>query len=591
MARLDPHSWADSDQPQADRLVWRAHVDFADQVLNCEVRLRLREPAAAAGPLDLDTRDLLVHDVTDANGRALAYALGDADPILGSRLRVDLPRGAREVNVRYATSPHASALQWLAPVQTVGGAQPFLYSQCQPIHARSLVPLQDTPRTRLRFSAELRVPARLVALMAARHSGREVIGGDAVERFEMPQPISPYLLALAVGDLASRELSPRTRVWSEPSLVEAAAWEFAETERMLAAGEQLYGAYDWERYDVLVLPPSFPFGGMENPRLTFLTPTVITGDRSATEVIAHELAHSWTGNLISNADAEHFWLNEGFTTYAERRIGEALFGEEATALAWALGRRELDAEVARFEKENRPELSRLRTRLAGVDPDLAYSIVPYEKGALFLWTLERAVGRAAFDGFIRQYIERFRFQAVTTEDFVALTDELLPGVLARVDAPRWLLEPGVPDTAPRAQSNRLHTIERLPRDLPPPDEIAATWRPVEWQLYLEGLSPSLSADVLAALDARFQLTRSTNHDTLEKWLTLAIGAGYAPGVARAEEVLGAVGRMKYLRPLYRALAERADSRALARAWFTRFAPRYHPIAREVVEHVLALAGA
>jgi aminopeptidase N len=357
---------------------------------------------------------------------------------------------------------------------------------------------------------------------------------------------------------------------------------------MLATGEGLFGAYDWERYDVLVLPPSFPFGGMENPRLTFLTPTVVTGDRSSTDVIAHELAHSWTGNLISNANAEHFWLNEGFTTYAERRIVEVVYGEEAAALAWALGRRDLDETVARFAREGHPELSRLRTELTGVDPDIAYSIVPYEKGALFLWSLELAVGRQTFDGFVRSYIERFRFKSVTTEEFVGLVDERLPGALAQVGADGWLYAPGVPENAPTPRSRRLEEIEAL-RGAPPSDELARQWRPVEWQLYLESLPADLDEPTLRELDARFDLTNASNHDILEKWLARAIRAGYGPGIARAEDVLGTVGRMKYLRPLYQALAAGPETRPLADKWFARFEPRYHPIARDVVRHVLAQA--
>lgn len=585
MARLDPHSFADSDQPQADYLAWRAHVDFDSRILRCEARLRLREPVAQSGPVDLDTRDLVIHSVTDDQARALSFELAEPEPILGARLRVDLPAGAQEIVIRYTTSPEASALQWLDPSQTAGGVHPYLYSHCQPIHARSLVPLQDTPRTRLRYSAELRVPTQLTALMAARHIGREINGAEATERFEMPQPISPYLLAFAVGDTASRDVGPRTRVWSEPTLLEAAAWEFAETEQLLATGERLFGTYDWERYDVLVLPPSFPFGGMENPRLTFLTPTVVVGDRSAVEVIAHELAHSWTGNLISNANAEHFWLNEGFTTYAERRIVEVVYGPEAAALAWALGRRELDEAVALFARQNQLELTRLRTELAGVNPDIAYSIVPYEKGALFLWAIENTVGRAAFDGFIRQYIERFRFQAVTTELFIAALDQLLPGATARLDARRWLYEPGVPDNAPAPHSDRLDAIFALGGS-PPTDQLAASWRPVEWQLYLESLPASFSLSDAVALDERFALTSSKNYDILEKWLPRGIRVGYPPALERTQEVLASVGRIKYLRPLYRALVERSETRQLVRDLFVRVAERYHPIARDVVQHLL-----
>ena len=389
MPRLDPHSYNDSAQPAIDRLDWQARVDFASRTITAEALLGFRAPGE--GPLDLDTRDLAIDGVSDEHGAALAFSLAAPDPILGTRLRVELPRPTSAIRVAYRTSPSASALQWLTPEQTAGGAQPFLYSQCQAIHARSLVPLQDTPRLRLRYRAALTVPARLEALMAAAFIGREPRGDEAIARFEMNEPIPPYLLALAVGDLVSRDLGPRSRVWAEPPVVDRAAHEFAGVDAMLTTAERLFGPYPWGRFDLLTMPPAFPYGGMENPRLTFLTPMLLAGDRSLVNVVAHELAHSWTGNLVTNASAEHFWLNEGFTVFAERRILEELEGREAALLHAALGRRELDRAVADFYEH--PELTRLRTRLDGVDPDEAFSVVPYEKGYLLLRALEDAAGR------------------------------------------------------------------------------------------------------------------------------------------------------------------------------------------------------
>ena len=365
MVRLDPHSYADSDQPVTERFDLRATVDFATRTLAATVTLHLAAPAPCETPFDLDTRDLAIAAVTDAAGAPLPWALAPAEPILGARLRVTLPAGARALSVRYSTAPGASALQWLAPAQTAGRAQPFLFSQCQAIHARSVIPLHDTPRVRVTYSAELTVPRALRGLMAAAHVQRVEQGSLAVESWAMPQPIAPYLVALAVGELEARELGPRARVWGEPSVVASAAHEFAGVEAMITAAEGLFGAYDWERFDILVMPPSFPYGGMENPRLTFLTPTLLAGDRSLVNVLAHELAHSWTGNLIGAADAEHFWLNEGFTVYAERRIIEALDGAELCALHAAIGRLDLERAVASLP----PELTRLRTHLQGIDPD------------------------------------------------------------------------------------------------------------------------------------------------------------------------------------------------------------------------------
>ncbi|HEY5948510.1 MAG TPA: M1 family aminopeptidase/hydrolase, partial [Kofleriaceae bacterium] len=482
MSRLDPHSYCDDTQAQTESFALTARVDFATQTLAADVTLTFRAPAT--GRLDLDTRDLTIDRVEDASGRELSFVVHPADPILGARLAIELAAPTASVRIRYRTSPHASALQWLAPAQTKGGKQPFLFSQCQAIHARSVVPLQDTPRLRVRFTAELTIPRELQIVMAAADRGRRDDGAVAIQRFEMPQPIPPYLFAFAVGDLASRDLSPRCRVWAEPSVVAAAAYEFAEVESIIAAAESLFGPYDWERFDILTMPPSFPYGGMENPRLTFLTPAVIVGDRSLVSVVAHELAHSWTGNLVTNANAEHFWLNEGFTTYAERRIVEATEGVEMAALQAALGRRELDESLERFADQ--PALTKLRTKLDGVDPDLAYSLVPYEKGYLFLCAIETAVGRDKFAGWMRTYLDAFRFGAITTEDFEAHIEAALPGVLAKVNAHAWLDGEGIPATAPPLRSARLDAIEALGASVPSREQTTA-WSPIEWALYLENV--------------------------------------------------------------------------------------------------------
>ena len=579
MARRDPHSYNDDEQVETESFALSARVDFATRTLHAEVELAFRAPGG--GPLDLDTRDLAIEGVVDQDGRALGFVLHPAEPILGARLSIELPPATRAVRIRYRTSPDASALQWLEPAQTSGGGHPFLFSQCQAIHARSVVPLQDTPRVRVRYTAELTIPRALRAVMAAAPCVRTEHGELATERYEMPQPIPPYLLAFAVGDLASRDLSPRSRVWAEPGVLDGAAYEFASVEEMMVAAEALFGPYDWERFDVLAMPPSFPYGGMENPRLTFLTPTLIAGDRSLVNVLAHELAHSWTGNLVTNANAEHFWLNEGFTVYAERRILEALHGVEEAELQAAIGRRELDEALARFART--PELTRLRTRLLGIDPDEAFSQVPYEKGYLFLRTLEEAAGREAFTRWLRSYLQAFRFGAITTDDFTAHLEGELPGLLEQVEAPRWLDREGVPENAARPRSARLEAIERLAGA--PPGDAARAWTPTEWQLYLESVPRPASPELCAALDAH-GLTASTNYEVLVSWLVLALSSGHHGVVPRAEEVLGAVGRMKYLRPLYRALAADERTRDLARRTFERCAAGYHPIARQVVEGVL-----
>jgi len=581
MARLDPHSYCDDTQARTVSFDWAARVDFETRRLECVVTLTFGEPYA--GTLDLDTRDLEITRVVHGDDVDLEFRLHPAEPYLGQRLEITIPAPAERIRIHYKTSPDASALQWLEPSQTAGGKQPFLFSQCQAIHARSIIPLQDTPRLRVTYKATLVYPAGLVAVMAAADRGHDSAPSLVKHQFEMPQPIPPYLIAFAIGDLASRDLSPRCRVWAEPSVVEAAAWEFADVEAMIGAAESLFGPYDWERFDILTMPPSFPYGGMENPRLTFLTPTVIAGDRSLVSVVAHELAHSWTGNLVTNANAEHFWLNEGFTMYAERRIVEALEGPDMAALQAALGRRELDESLERFAAT--PGMTRLRTHLEGVDPDECYSLIPYEKGYLLLTAIEAAVGREAFSQWLKTYLDAFRFGAITTDDFERHIEAALPGALAKANAHAWIDGEGVPAGTVPMRSARLDAIESLAGRVP--DEAqAAAWTPIEWALYLESVPRPAPESTCRALDERYELTASTNFDVLVPWLTLALKSGYHAVLPRVQRVVGEVGRMKYLRPLYTALAADPRTRELAASTFAANRAGYHPIARQMVEGVL-----
>lgn len=585
--RLDPHSFCDSDQVETESLDLDLFVDFDERRLRGRVTLTLRPSAARTrgGPLDLDTRALTIESVRDARGVELPFVLGAADPILGSRLRIELPPGTERVEIAYSTSSDASALQWLEPAQTRGRRHPYLFSQCQAIHARSVVPLQDTPRVRVPYTATLDVPVELRSLMAASFVERAAAApGRARDRWQMSQPIPPYLLALIVGDVDARDLSPRVRVWAEPSDVERAARELTGVEEMISAAEALFGGYDWERFDLVVMPPSFPYGGMENPRLTFLTPTVIAGDRSLVSVVAHELAHSWTGNLVSNASAEHFWLNEGFTVYAERRLLEAIWGREHSELHAAVGRQELERALSDFAEH--PELTRLRTELTGVDPDLAFSVVPYEKGYLLLRALEESLGRARWDAFLKRYMAEFRFRALTTEDFLRFIERELPGAVASVHADEYLARPGVPTRAPVPRSVRLEAVLALGSSLPS-SAAGSAFSPLEWKLYLDALPRPASLELCDALDQSFGLTRSENAEILAAWLLLALESGKLSVLERVESFLAEVGRMKFLRPLYGALARGPDTAERARALFERCREGYHPIARQVVARIVS----
>jgi leukotriene-A4 hydrolase len=578
MARLDPHSYTDSEQPQTKSIELRAVVDFAAKVVRSEVVLHFRE-AAPAGPIDLDTRDLDIDAVVGLEGEPLAWELASPDPILGSRLRIALPSATLGIRIRCASSPSAMALQWLDAAQTASG-KPFLFTQCQPIHARSILPLQDTPRVRITIDkAHFTVPAGLRALMAGAQLSDTSDRSAGASTFAMPQPIPPYLFAFAVGDLVERPISSRCSVWAERPVADAAAFELGDVEKTLQAAEGLFGPYDWDRADLLVMPPSFPYGGMENPRLTFVTPSLLAGDKSLVNVVAHELAHAWTGNLVTNANANHFWLNEGFTVYAERRILEAMHGRETSELHAAIGRHDLEEALKRFA--SRPELTSLRTELSGQHPDEAYSSVPYEKGYLFLRRLEELAGREAWDGFLRTYLARFRFQSIDTNDFLRTLNELLPGLGQRADAAAWVDGPGLPPDAPNPQSARLTELQGLARAGTLPGMLG----PTELLVYLQALPQPANAKLLAALDAQFGLSVRKSLELRSTFVLAQLRAGLPEAVAGLRRVAGETGRMKYLKPLFGELAKR--DKAAAKQIYSDFRAGYHPIAREVIEGIFS----
>ncbi|MCS7043761.1 MAG: M1 family metallopeptidase [Bryobacteraceae bacterium] len=551
VAVTDVHSFANFHESRVRHLELDLAVSFAERKLRGAATLAL-EPAGRR--LVLDTRGLKIHRV---NGREDNFRLGPEDPILGSPLEIALEPGVRSVRIEYETSPEASGLQWLEPAQTAGNRHPFLYSQSQAIHARSWIPLQDSPAVRITFSARIHAPVPLRALVAA-HRVRD-------GHFHMPFPVPPYLLALAVGDVEFRALGPRTGVWAEPAVLERAAWEFADVERMVEAAEALYGPYRWGRYDLLVLPPSFPFGGMENPCLTFATPTVIAGDRSLVSLVAHELAHSWSGNLVTNATWNDFWLNEGFTTYIERRIQEALYGRARSEMEMAVELGELEEEL----KHLRPEDQRLVLDLKGRDPDEGMTQVAYVKGALLLRHLEEKLGRARWDAWLRGYFGKFAFQSITTDDFAAELRRAFPDA----DVSAWLHEPGLPADAPRPR----YEFEKTPRD---------GWVTQEWLHWLRSQPARMSREEMAAIDRAWKLTATGNSEIAAQWLLMAVRNGYEPAYGRLERFLIEVGRRKYVKPLYAELVKTPEGRERARRIYEKARPGYHPITRAAVDALL-----
>lgn len=578
----DYHSLSNLAQMRIQHVDLYLDVDFTAQRLSGVVDLKVDRLDENARTLVLDTRDLAVRRIwLLADGRpqqVLPFALGEPVGTLGQALTIDLPAGHRDrsfaVRISYQTRPEASGLQWLTPAQTAGKTDPFLYSQSQAIHARSWIPLQDSPQVRVTYNAEIHTPPGLRAVMSA--DNHPELSADNVYRFAMPQRIPPYLIALAVGKLEFRAIGARTGVYAEPSVVEAAAWEFAETENMVKACESLFGPYRWDRYDLLILPPAFMYGGMENPRLSFITPTVLAGDRSLVSLIAHELAHSWSGNLVTNATWRDFWLNEGFTVFLERRIIDVLYGEKRRDMEDTLGLQSLQRDLRTLEKP----LTVLAVDLRGRDPDDGSNDIPYEKGRLFLGWLQAKVGRDALDQFLKGYFDHFAFQSIATEQF---RDYLLanllaarPGLVATAELDEWLYAPGLPRSAVLPSSDAFARVDAarkqwLAGKLAASALPVAAWSTFEWLHFLNNMPAKLPLAKLAELDAAFKLTSQRNAEIAHSWLLIAIRAGYQPAYPRLEEYLTTIGRRKLVKPLYEALMKTAAG--------SEFAARVYEIAR------------
>ena len=593
MTDRDEHSYAEPDRVVIDDLALDLALDFDARALSGTVTYALQWKDADAAQLVLDTRDLAIERVdaeVDGAWRPLQFALDPADAALGSRLAIEAPRQPAKVRVTYRTSPGASGLQWLTPEMTEGGQLPFMFSQSQQIHARSWVPLQDTPQVRYTYSARVTTRPDVMVLMSADNDPAAVRDGEYT--FAMPQPIPSYLMAIAAGDLVFKPISARSGVWAEPSMVERAHAEFADTEKMIAATEALYGPYRWERYDLLVLPPSFPFGGMENPRLSFITPTVIVGDKSLVSLIAHELAHSWSGNLVTFSSARHGWLNEGMTSYVENRIVEALYGKEFSNMEWVLARDALKREIGSM-----PEALQALAIRPGVevDADDALSQVSYDKGAWFLHFLEDRFGRETFDPFLRGYFDHFAFQSIPTATFIAyLKQHLLepnPGVVSEAEVEEWIYGTGIPAHAPQVLSPRLGIVDsarlgwRGSKQLPPA-QITRGWSTQEWLHFLEGMPATLPVADLEQLDAAYGFTGTANGEIAMRWYPLAIRSGHAPASVAAADFITRIGRRKLIIPVYEALVETAPGLALARETFELARPGYHPITTAAVARVI-----
>ncbi|WP_312683921.1 M1 family metallopeptidase [Stenotrophomonas chelatiphaga] len=595
----DESSYAEPEKVVIKDIALDLKLDFDAKQIGGTATYTLEWKDKDAKQLVLDTRELNVAKVeavaADGARSALPFVLAPVDKVFGSKLTIEAPAQPTKVEISYHTAPTASGLQWLEPSMTEGKQLPFMFSQSQAIHARSWVPLQDTPSVRFTYSAHVTSRPDVMVLMSADNDPKAARDGDYT--FKMPQPIPSYLLAIAAGDLVFEPISGRSGVWAEPTMVGKAAKEFEDTEKMIGAAEKLYGEYRWGRYDMLVLPPSFPFGGMENPRLTFATPTVIVGDKSLVSLVAHELAHSWSGNLVTNASWKDIWLNEGFTTYVQGRITEALYGKEMAEMERQIDQTDLLAEVKDMSPADQAlALPPLNER----DPDEALSQVAYVKGSWFLEFLEQRFGREVFDPFLRGWFNDHAFQSANTDQFVEyLKKNLLPknpNAVTEAELTAWLDQPGIPAFAAKAQSRNFSNVDtaRIAWEGTgklPTNQLTAEWSTQEWVRFIDGLGATQPLDKLAALDRVFKFTGTPNGEIAMRWYPLAIRSGYAEATPAASAFIERVGRRKLIMPIYAELVKTPEGLDVAKAAFEKAKPGYHPITTGSVRDMLSKAEA
>lgn len=587
---IDVHSFSKPTEAVARHLDLDIAVNFENKTISGRASY-LIENLTKTNQIIFDTRDLTIEKVfLDESLEETTFTLGEKKPYLGQALYVDIKPETKKVTIQYTSSPKAAAVQWLSPQQTAGKQYPFLFTQSEAILARTWIPIQDSPGIRITYKARVKVPKELLAVMSAENPQEKNANG--VYNFEMKQPIPSYLMALSVGDLVFRPIGEQTGIYAEPATIDAAVYEFAEMDKMLVAAEKIYGKYRWDRYDLLVLPPSFPFGGMENPRLTFVTPTVLAKDRSLTSLIAHELAHSWSGNLVTNGTWNDFWLNEGFTVYFERRIMEELYGKDYADMLNVLGYQDLKETMNDFGRNS--EDTRLKLDLEGRDPDEGLTDIAYEKGNFFLQNIEQAVGREKFDAFVNNYFQTFSFQSTNTDLFLNfLEKELIKGdkqLAEKINIEGWVYSPGLPADFVKPTSSRFARVKETYNSWK--NGTAASqlntkdWSSHEWLHFIRMLPTQMAQEQIQELDKAFNFTTSGNSEVLAAWLLHAIRNNYTTADKALENFLVNVGRRKFLVPIYKALVATPEGKKKALAIYAKARPNYHAVSTVTLDEML-----
>ncbi len=582
------HTFSNYDKVTTKHLDWDVNVDFKHKNI-AGIATWTFENKSKSKYIIFDTYDLTIKKIK-VNGKDVQYFQTPMIDDYGSGLSIPITEKDTIVSIEYNTGQKATALQWLSATQTAGKVLPYLFTQCESIHARSLLPCQDVPANRITYHAVVGVPNGMMAVMSAKNPTMK--NPEGIYEFDMEIPVPTYLIALAVGDIEYKAIDNRSGVYTEPSMLAKATAELSDIPAMMKAAEELGGPYRWGNYDVLVAPPSFPIGGMENPRLTFATPTIIAGDKSLVSLIAHEMAHSWSGNLVTNATWDDLWLNEGFTTYFERRIMEKITDKSYVDMQWELGYQDMQSDLTTMGMDSAD--TRLKVNLNKRHPGDGFSNIPYEKGAVFIRLLEETIGRKQFDIWLNNYFNKFAFKPTTTEDCLKFMDEeLFKGDTAlknNIQVNRWVYEPGLPDNCPRSNPTRFIEVDKnrtnFEQQTAARNLITKNWTTHEWLQFLRKLPHPLTADKMKDLDETFHFTVSTNSEIADEWYKLCIASNYEVAFPAMEQFLTNVGRKKFLEPLYGEMIKTEKGKSMAKAIFEKAKPNYHPQTAEKIEKML-----
>lgn len=587
------HSYSNIDKINTTHLHLDFDINFDKKSINGVARHKMNNTGVKQAIFDVQGLDIKKVTLGEGEEKEATFKIGKEDQLLGAPLTVDIDENTSMINIYYETTEESQALDWLDKSLTGSKKHPFLYTQGQAILTRTWIPTQDTPENRITYSADVKVPSELLALMSANNPTKKNESGEY--SFKMEQPIPSYLIALAVGELEYAKLGEKSGVYAEPYMIDDAASEFRDIPKMMDAAQELYGEYLWDMYDVIVLPHSFPFGGMENPRLTFATPTLIAGDRSLVSVIAHELAHSWSGNLVTNSTWDDFWLNEGFTVYFENRIMEEIYGKEVANMLSLIEFQELEKSIDQMMLEGHNEDTHLKLNLDERNPDDGMTDVAYVKGAFFLKTLEREVGREKFDAFLREYFNSHQFETLTSEDFVEyLNKNLLEKESIEFNVEEWIYGDGIPDNVVKIESDRFEKIqdlaekvkdgEDLPKDLEREDKTTQ-----EWLAFIRTFEGKLDKSKMIEIDEQLNFRNSGNSEIMSEWFILGIKNNYKDLRPDIKAFLVKVGRRKFLEPIYTALSASINDSAWAKEVYEEARPNYHAISYNTVDKILGVS--